>query len=447
MNSDSNSVRVRFAPSPTGYLHIGGARTALFNWLFAKKNKGTMILRIEDTDRERSSWSDVERIIDSLKWLGLNWDEGPFFQSERKDIYRQYAQKLLNEGLAYYSEEERGEYKAIIFKIPDEKIVVPDIIHGDMEFDNSLINDLVIFKSDGFPTYNFACVVDDALMGMTHIIRGDDHISNTPKQIPLYRALGFPVPKFAHVPLILGKDKSRLSKRHGATSVQSYQDEGFLPDAMVNFLALLGWSPGENREILKLEELINLFSLDRISSKNSVFDDEKLKWMNSVYIKELNFSDYKRMTVPFIEKVYGKIEIEEPQLNYILELMKERLQVLSDIAPLAGFFFKDEIEYDESAVQKRLLKPEVPQILKNLADELEKLNVFDMHTVESAARGIVEKMGIKGGDLIHPTRVALTGITVGPGLFELIAGLGKQKTIDRLNTAIALCAQRGNLLC
>ncbi len=443
MNPNNNSVRVRFAPSPTGYLHIGGARTALFNWLFARKNNGTMILRIEDTDKERSSWADVERIIDSLKWLGLNWDEGPFFQSERKDIYRQYAQKLLNEGLAYYSEEERGEYKAIIFKIPNEKIVVQDIIHGDMEFDNSLINDLVIFKSDGFPTYNFACVVDDALMGMTHIIRGDDHISNTPKQIPLYKALGFPVPKFAHVPLILGKDKARLSKRHGATSVQSYQEEGFLPNAMVNFLALLGWSPGENRELLKLEELINLFSLDRISSKNSVFDDEKLKWMNSVYIKELPYDDYKNLVVPFIEKSFGKIDMDESNLNYILNLMKERLQVLSDIAPLSKFFFKDDVEYDEAAVQKRLLKPDVPNILEKLSESLKNVDNFDVESVEAAARKLVEELGIKGGDLIHPTRVALTGVTVGPGLFELIVGLGKQKSIERLKKSVILCRERG----
>lgn len=442
MNETNTPVRVRFAPSPTGYLHIGGARTALFNWLFARSHGGTMILRIEDTDRERSSWDDVERIIDSLKWLGLNWDEGPFFQSERKAIYREYAQKLLDAGLAYYSEEQRGEFPAIIFSIPDEKIVINDIIHGDMEFDNSLIKDLVIFKSDGFPTYNFACVVDDALMGVTHIIRGDDHISNTPKQIPLYKALGFPLPKFAHVPLILGKDKSRLSKRHGATAVQAYKDDGFLPDAMVNFLALLGWSPGENQEIINRTQLIKLFSLERISSKNSVFDDEKLRWMNSVYIKEMPDTEYKQAVIPFLTQYIQRDNFDQHQLDYILRIMKDRLKLLSDIGPLSGFFFKDDFEYNDEAVHKRLLKPDVPGILSQLVSRLELLEPFNEETTEAAVRQLVESMNISGGAVIHPTRVALTGIQIGPGLFEIMIGLGKEKTINRLKRALKYLEER-----
>lgn len=443
MNQHNDSVRVRFAPSPTGYLHIGGARTALFNWLFARQNGGKMILRIEDTDRERSSVEDVERIIESLKWLGLDWDEGPFFQAERKDVYREYAQKLLDQGLAYYSDENRGEHKAIIFSIPDEKIVVNDLIHGDMEFDNSLIKDLVIFKSDGYPTYNFACVVDDALMGMTHIIRGDDHISNTPKQIPVYKALGFPVPKFAHVPLILGKDKSRLSKRHGATSVQAYETEGFYSDALVNFLALLGWSPGNDRELLKRDELINLFSLSRINSKNSVFDDEKLRWMNSIYIRELSLESYKGHVLPYMEEAFGSSCKEHPRFETILSLMQERTRIFSEIVPLSRFFFVDEVEYDDKAVDKRLLKPNVPQILTNLHNAISDMNTFISSEIEEAARKLVEDMSISGGALIHPTRVALTGSMVGPGLFELMEALGKEVCLKRIERALDFLRHKG----
>ncbi|MEW6535736.1 MAG: glutamate--tRNA ligase [Candidatus Auribacterota bacterium] len=444
MTQHNDPVRVRFAPSPTGYLHIGGARTALFNWLFAHANNGKMILRIEDTDRERSTLEDVDRIIESLKWLGLNWDEGPFFQSERKEIYREYAQKLIDQGLAYYSDEQRGEHQAIIFSIPNEKVVIDDIIHGPMEFDNSLIKDLVIFKSDGFPTYNFACVVDDALMGITHIIRGDDHISNTPKQIPLYKALGFPVPKFAHVPLILGKDKSRLSKRHGATSVQSYQEEGFLPDALVNFLALLGWSPGDNRELMNRKELISLFSLERISSKNSVFDDEKLRWMNSVYIRESSYNDYKSLVMPFLKSAVGDDCEKHPELDYILSLLQERLKVLNEIGEQSSFFFTDDFEYDEKSVAKRLLKPEVPEILSNLIHKLAVLEEFTDKTTENAARELVEEMGISGGAVIHPVRVALTGVMTGPGLFEIMQALGKEKCLIRIQNAIDLINSRSS---
>ncbi|RJP60307.1 MAG: glutamate--tRNA ligase [Candidatus Auribacter fodinae] len=444
MTQHNDPVRVRFAPSPTGYLHIGGARTALFNWLFAHANNGKMILRIEDTDRERSTLEDVDRIIESLKWLGLNWDEGPFFQSERKELYREYAQKLIDQGLAYYSDEQRGEHQAIIFSIPNEKVVIDDIIHGPMEFDNSLIKDLVIFKSDGFPTYNFACVVDDALMGITHIIRGDDHISNTPKQIPLYKALGFPVPKFAHVPLILGKDKSRLSKRHGATSVQSYQEEGFLPDALVNFLALLGWSPGDNRELMNRKELISLFSLERISSKNSVFDDEKLRWMNSVYIRESSYNDYKSLVMPFLKSAVGDDCEKHPELDYILSLLQERLKVLNEISEQSSFFFTDDFEYDEKSVAKRLLKPEVPEILSNLIHKLAVLEEFTDKTTENAARELVEEMGISGGAVIHPVRVALTGVMTGPGLFEIMQALGKEKCLIRIQNAIDLINSRSS---
>lgn len=433
---ENKDVRVRFAPSPTGYLHIGGARTALFNWLFARSMNGKMILRIEDTDQERSSLEDVERIIESLKWLGLDWDEGPFFQSERKDIYREYAQKLIDGGFAYYSDEKRGEYQAIIFKIPHEKVVVEDLIHGDMEFDNSLINDLVIFKSDGYPTYNFACVVDDALMGITHIIRGDDHISNTPKQIPVYKALGFDVPKFAHVPLILGKDKSRLSKRHGATSVQAYHQEGYLPDAMVNFLALLGWSMGNDQELISKQDLIDNFSLKRVSSRNAVFDDDKLKWMNGLYVADLPFEEYKKLIMPYLKQQIGNIDIDAEKLDYIIKLIHSRTKLLSDAGALSGFFFADKVEYNEKALRKRLLKPNVSKVLSNLVKKLDVISDFNEKTTEDVMREVISEMEISAGAIIHPTRVALTGVMAGPGLFEIMTVFGKQKTVDRLNQAI-----------
>ena len=280
----SSNVKVRFAPSPTGYLHIGGARTALFNWLFARHNKGIFLLRIEDTDQQRSTEEATHAILDSMKWLGLDWDEGPHFQSQRLSIYKQYAEKLVAHGKAFYDTDEEGR-KAIRFKMQDGVTEINDLIHGAITFDASLIEDFVILKADGFPTYNFACVVDDAEMGITHIIRGDDHISNTPKQIALYNAFGFKMPEFAHIPMILGEDGSRLSKRHGATSVTEYRDKGYLPHALVNFLALLGWSPGNDQEIISIQEMIEKFTLKRVNKTSAQFNNTKLDWMNGQYIK------------------------------------------------------------------------------------------------------------------------------------------------------------------
>lgn len=443
MSRNTANVKVRFAPSPTGYLHIGGARTALFNWLFARSNSGSMVLRIEDTDQQRSTSEDVERIIESLQWLGLDWDEGPFFQSQRWDIYREYAQRLIQDGYAYYSEEDRGSHKAVIFKIPHEKVIVDDIIHGSMEFDNSLIKDLVIFKSDGSPTYNFACVVDDALMGMTHIIRGDDHISNTPKQIPLYNALGFPVPKFAHVPLILGKDRTRLSKRHGATSVQSYQEEGFLSDALVNFLALLGWSPGDDRELFSRKELIQCFSLDRINRSNAVFDDEKLRWMNGEYIKKLPSDTFKMLVTPFMEKAVQNINSKNTTFSNVIRLMQERVRVLADLPAQTSYFFNDNYEYDEKAVDKRLAKSGVSDTLVLLVNEIAELSSFTNETAEQAVHNVSEKQKVSIGSVIHPCRVALTGVMAGPGLYDIMVTLGKEQTIARLRRTIDFLHKKG----
>ncbi|MDO8140158.1 MAG: glutamate--tRNA ligase family protein, partial [Candidatus Brocadiales bacterium] len=279
----SSNVRVRFAPSPTGYLHIGGARTALFNWLFARHNKGVFILRVEDTDQQRSTEESTKAIFDSMKWLGLDWDEGPYYQSQRLSIYKQYAEKLVEHGKAFYDTDAEGR-KAIRFRMQDEITEFNDLIHGAITFDAALIEDFVILKADGFPTYNFACVVDDADMDITHIIRGDDHISNTPKQIALYKAFGFNTPEFAHIPMILGEDGSRLSKRHGATAVTDYRDKGYLSHALVNFLALLGWSPGNDQEIISITEMIEKFTLKRVNKTSAQFNNTKLDWMNGQYI-------------------------------------------------------------------------------------------------------------------------------------------------------------------
>lgn len=286
---DSN-VKVRFPPSPTGFLHIGGARTALYNWLFARHNNGKMVLRIEDTDRQRSTEEATQAILDSMTWLGLDWDEGPYHQSERLEVYNEHVEKLLKDGKAFYVDDpEKG--RAVRFKITDELTGFDDMVHGNIKSDTSLLEDFVIQKADGFPAYNFACVVDDGVMGITHIIRGDDHLSNTPRQIALYKALGFDLPKFAHIPMILGEDGSRMSKRHGATSVTDYRAKGYLPDAIVNFIALLGWSPGHDQELLSRQEMIEKFTLKRVNKTSSQFDFTKLDWMNSKYIQNLPVGD------------------------------------------------------------------------------------------------------------------------------------------------------------
>ncbi|OHB96797.1 MAG: glutamate--tRNA ligase, partial [Planctomycetes bacterium RIFCSPLOWO2_12_38_17] len=297
----SSNVRVRFAPSPTGYLHIGGARTALFNWLFARHNKGVFILRVEDTDQQRSTEESTKAIFDSMKWLGLDWDEGPYYQSQRLSIYKQYAERLVEHGKAFYDTDAEGR-KAIRFRMQDEITEFNDLIHGAITFDAALIEDFVILKADGFPTYNFACVVDDADMGITHIIRGDDHISNTPKQIALYKAFGFKMPEFAHIPMILGEDGSRLSKRHGATSVTEYRDKGYLSHALVNFLSLLGWSPGNDQEIISITEMIEKFTLKRVNKTSAQFNNTKLDWMNGQYIKNTPVEELTPEVKAFFEK-------------------------------------------------------------------------------------------------------------------------------------------------
>jgi glutamyl-tRNA synthetase len=420
-------VKVRFAPSPTGYLHIGGARTALFNWMYARSQNGVFILRIEDTDLERSKQEFVDEILDSMKWLGLNWDE-LHFQSKRFDIYRQYAQKLLVEDKAYKD----GE--AVILKIPLQQIKIEDLIRGEIVFDSSTIKDQVLMKSDGSPTYSFACVVDDALMEITHVIRGEDHISNTPKQIMIYQALGMKPPKYAHLPLIMGEEGGRMSKRHGAVAVTDYKKEGFLPEAIVNYLLLLGWSPGGNQEVVDLLTAVPKFSIKKVNKTAAIFSMDKLRWINSQYIKKMETETLSQMLMPLMKEhgfVNGKFD--EDNFKHIVGLFKPRMVTLNDFLDWAGFVFSDTITIDEDA--KEHLSHDRSQEFKLLSERLSQLENFDVPTTEKIFRDLVGELGLKASDLVHPVRVALTGKGVGPGLFETMVVLGKQKTVQRLREA------------
>ena len=483
--------RVRFAPSPTGYLHVGGARTALFNWLYARRHGGAFILRIEDTDVERSSWEMVAGILDGMKWLGLDWDEGPeiggpyapYFQSERLDRYRTMAESLVTDGHAYYcycspdrlreqreKAEARGEAwmydraclslapeqiaefeatgaaRAIRFKVPQGRTQFDDAVHGPIEFEHSNIEDFVILRSDTYPTYHLSVVVDDVDMRITHVIRGDDHISNTPKHVLLFGAFGSPTPRFAHVPLILGADKKRLSKRHGATSVMEYKRLGYLPDAVVNFLALLGWSPGDDRELMSREELIGAFALEGISGGNAVFNTEKLDWMNGQYIARLSLEGLLAEVEPLLREagLWPALPTadERAWLMRLLELLRPRAKRLTDFVEQSRPFLADTVEYDADAVEKHLGVPGLTDHVAALASALRTLTPFDESHVEAAVRGTASERGLKAGPLIHVTRVAVTGRTTSPGLFEVVVLLGRERTLDRLSRLHAYLASR-----
>jgi glutamyl-tRNA synthetase len=439
--------RVRFAPSPTGYLHVGGARTALFNWLYAKRHGGVFILRIEDTDVERSSADMVTGILDGLRWLGLTWDEGPdiggphapYFQSGRLDRYRAAAQRLLDAGHAYRDD------GAIRFKPRDGVVAFDDAVHGKIEFRTADIEPFVILRSDGHPTYHLSVVVDDAEMGITDVVRGDDHVSNTPKHVLLFEALGAPVPRFAHVPLILGEDKKRLSKRHGATSVTEYQRQGYLADAMVNFLALLGWSPGDDRELMSRAELIESFALDGISGGNAVFDTGKLDWMNGQYIARLPVAALAAHVRPLLDAagLGGSPVVRDDQaLSRLLELLRPRAKRITDFVEQAAPLLANTVEYQPDAIEKHLGSPELAGHVIALAAALADVSPFDEPHVESAVRGTAERRSIKAGPLIHATRVALTGRTSSPGLFEMIVLLGRSETVARLERLASFLGTR-----
>lgn len=479
-------IRVRFAPSPTGFLHIGSARTALFNWLFAKHNKGKFILRIEDTDAARSTKEAEEQILDSLKWLGLDWDEGPliggphepYYQSQRGEIHKKFITQLLGEGKAYpcyctpeelsalreelkkkgevprydgkcrnLTDEEKkklikeGRKEVIRFKWTKPVLPFKDAVHGDIDFSEHKFDDFVILKPDGNPTYNFSCVVDDYTMEITHVIRGDDHITNTPRQLALYDALGFKPPIFAHIPLILGPDKTRLSKRHGAVGLLEYKKEGYLPEALMNFISLLGWSPGTNQEIMSKEELINSFSLERIISRNAVFNKEKLDWMNGSYLRHMPTEKLLKHLLPYLKEAgFLNDSIDTEKLTKIVELYKPRIRTLEQIVNNADFLFQDKLNYNEKAVSKFLKRDYVSSLFEKVEKRLEGLQSFNAQEIENTLRELAEELKMKGGDFIHPLRVAITGKEVSPPIFDTMALLGKEKTIQRIKDGKKLVA-------
>lgn len=469
-----SKARVRFAPSPTGYLHVGGARTALFNWLFARHHGGKFVLRIEDTDVERSSAEMVEGILQGLRWLGLDWDEGPLFQSRRLAQYRAVAAKLLESGKAYpcfcsveslaakreasarakqawkydgtcrslsareVREREAGGTPSVLrFKVSGEgKIEFADQVFGRIEHDFTSIEDFVLLRSDGMPTYHLGVVVDDIDMQISHVIRGADHISNTPKQVLLYQALGAPVPEFAHVPLILGSDKSRLSKRHGATSVTAYRDQGFLPEAFRNFLALLGWSPGDDTEKMSTAELVQRFSLDGINKSNAVFNLEKLAWLNSQYLSGMAAEELFPEVKAELEKAgLWRREYDGAQRQWLLgliDLLKTRARLLPDFVSNGRAFLSDEFEIEPGAREKFLKDPALAVLLPELARRLESLPEFTLQACEAALRAFAEERQLKPGLLINASRALLTGKAVAPGIFEVMVALGQRRTAERL---------------
>ena len=458
-------VRTRFAPSPTGFLHIGGARTALFNWLYTRRHEGTFVLRIEDTDQARSTEESTRAILDAMTWLGLNWDEGPYFQAERVNIHREMVQKLIDEGKAYYclctpEELEAKRKKALgegrkpkydgtcrnrgLARSPDSVVrfgcpevgmtIVRDLIKGNISFNNEELDDLIIERADGYPTYNFAVVVDDALMGITHVIRGDDHVNNTPKQIRIYEALGYEVPLFGHVPMILGSDKARLSKRHGATAVMAYQEMGYLPEALVNYLVRLGWSHGD-QEIFATEELIHEFSLEAVGRSAAIFNPEKLLWVNQQYITSYPAERLVEAMLPFWEKRGFDLSNRGYAAKAVSDL-RTRAKTLVEMADSGAFFFREEVDYDPEAAAK-FLTPEYGGHLQAVAERIPAVEDYTKDGLEAFLRALAEERGTKLKWIAQALRVALTGKTVSPGIDEVMVTLGKERVIERIRRALA----------
>ena len=471
------TIRVRFAPSPTGFLHVGGARTALFNWLFVRNRGGRFILRIEDTDRARSSQEMVAEILDGLKWLGIAWDEGPFFQSHRKEEHRADGLRMEAQGKAYScfcppvalkerrqkaererrawkydrrclelsaedvkQRRERGDPNCLRFRVPAGSTTFHDLVHGETRFDNAAIEDFVLLRSDGSPTYQLSVVSDDTFMRITHVIRGDDHLSNTPKQILLYQAMGIAVPVFAHLPLIHGGDGKRLSKRHGAVSVTDYRREGYLPEALFNFLALLGWSPGTTEEILDPERLTAAFSFEEVSAKSAIFDVRKLEWMNSQYINQIPVDSLLPMVKEELarERLWREDLLGErkPWFLKLIETLRDRSKLLGDFARDGRPFLTDRFEYEEKAIRKHLKGEDLAARMKDLRDRFGQLKVFDEESAEQALRGLAEKAGASAASLIHPLRVALTGRAVSPGIFRVADLIGKERVLARITRLV-----------
>ncbi|MDH5527249.1 MAG: glutamate--tRNA ligase [Nitrospirota bacterium] len=469
-----SEVRVRFAPSPTGFLHVGGVRTALFCWLFARHHQGKFILRIEDTDRERSTPEAIELILDGMRWLGLDWDEGPFYQTERYALYRQGVDKLLADGTAYrcYCTQEELEAMrekamaekrpprydrrcrertdhpdqphTIRFAAPTEgQTAVDDLIRGRVVFENSQLDDLIIARSDGTPTYNFCVVMDDADMRITHVIRGDDHLNNTPRQAVMYQALGYELPKFAHLPMILGPDKKKLSKRDGAASVADYREEGLLPSAMVNYLARLGWSHGD-QEVFTVDELIEKFSLDAVGKSAAVFDRDKLYWINGQHMKTAD-------PLPVMARAEARlaaegiaipVDITDPWRRHLYGACVERCRTVTELAAMIAPFYTDGVEIDAEGTAKAF-KGEPDPVLEQVADKLATLEVFDPQTIEAAFVDLMEATELKLGKLAGPVRAAVTGRAVSPGIYDVLALLGRERSLARIAAARAWLAARG----
>ncbi|MCX6007855.1 MAG: glutamate--tRNA ligase [Chloroflexi bacterium] len=477
MDNTSSQVRVRFAPSPTGYPHVGNIRTALFNWLFARHANGVFILRIEDTDQARKVEGAVEIIMDSLKWLGMVCDEGPIFQSQRLEMYRKYADQLVREGNAYccFCSSERLEsmrkdqiarklppgYDRRCRELTDEQIkaakasgIVPvvrfksplngqttvtDLIRGEVVFDNSTLDDFVLMKSDGFPTYHLANIIDDHFMNISHVMRAEEWLSSTPRHLLLYRAFGWQPPQFAHLPMILGPDKSKLSKRHGATAINEYRDKGYLPEAMINFLTLLGWSLDDKTEIMGSEQIIKNFSIERVSKTAAVFNMDKLEWMNGVYIRNLAPEEFAARSLPFVERdlptaIQRPIDIS--YLKQIAPLVQERAKTLGEVPQLIDFFFADKLVYDTALLQGKLEKSQAIAVLRNSLSALESLQDWKTEPMESAVRPLTEEVGLKAGPFFGVLRVAVTGRTASPPLFQTMEVLGRERCMGRLNEAL-----------
>jgi len=486
-----NSVRVRVAPSPTGLLHVGVTRTAIFNWLLARHYGGKFVLRIEDTDRKRCRAEYEENILEALRWLGLDWDEGPevggdfgpYIQSQRVELYREYAQRLIESGHAYYcycsperlaemrqqqqgepagydrrcrcltpeeqaERETQGIAPVVRFKVPTSgetfyhDIILeraPEGVKALMYFDNATLDDFVILKSDGFPTYHLASVVDDHLMRITHVLRAQEWIPSTPRHVLLYQAFGWEPPAFGHLPMVLGADRSKLSKRHGATAVTAYRDQGYLPQALFNFLVLLGWASGDDREVMSRDELIAAFGIEGIGVAPSVFDITKLEWMNGHYIRTHDRESFAELALPFLVRA-GLVPAEPTpeQREYaarVVALQQERVKVLSELPALTDFFFRDEVDYDPAAVRKWLTQEYVPAALDALVVRFGSEPTFDAESTERAVRELADERGMKAAALIHPLRVAVTGRTAGPGLFETLEVLGRIRCLERLAKA------------
>ena len=464
----SEIIKVRFAPSPTGFLHIGGVRTALFNWLFARHHGGKFILRIEDTDLSRSTEESIQEILESMRWLGLDWDEGPFRQTERQEIYTKKIMHLLSTGKAYHCyctpeelDQKRNDAQkaglkpkydgtcrkrtdtpkkpyVVRFKAPQEgSVVVEDMLRGKVIFDIAELDDLIIQRTDGTPTYNFVVVVDDSEMGITHVIRGDDHLSNTPRQCLLYDALDFKRPRFSHISMILGQDKTRLSKRHGATSALAYRDMGYMPDAMINYLARLGWSHGD-QEIFSREEMIEHFSFESVHTSAAVFDADKLSWLNEHYIKSTPTQELAKHLEPHLVKT--KVLQKDHGLSWqeiarVVPCLNERSKTLLEMAEKSAFFFKQQVEFDEKA-RNKFLTDEAKPLIEKIITELAALESYSVENIESLFKKIVEEEGMKLGKLAQPVRVALTGATVSPGIYDVILLLGKEETLKRLKNVV-----------